>query len=81
MLQPPCRLLHNGLHQLDPMEVFIGSTKQYYCMRCISHKSSCIVNGQFIIIIIIIIIIAYIALFSYSFIALYNDYVNVEPKS
>ena len=32
-------------------------------------------------IIIIIIIIIYIALFSYSFIALYNDYVNVEPKS
>ena len=45
MLQPPCRLLHDGLYQLDPMEVFIGSTKQYYCMRCISHKSSCIVNG------------------------------------
>ena len=34
-----------------------------------------------IIIIIIIIIIVYIALFSYSFIALYNDQVNVEPKS
>ena len=34
-----------------------------------------------IIIIIIIIIIIYIALFRYSFIALYNDYVNVEPKS
>ena len=33
------------------------------------------------IIIIIIIIIIYIALFRYSFIALYNDYVNVEPKS
>ena len=31
--------------------------------------------------IIIIIIIIYIALFSYSFIALYNDQVNVEPKS
>ena len=30
---------------------------------------------------IIIIIIIYIALFSYSFIALYNDQVNVEPKS
>ena len=29
----------------------------------------------------IIIIIIFIALFSYSFIALYNDYVNVEPKS
>ena len=34
-----------------------------------------------IMIIIIIIIIIYIALFRYSFIALYNDYVNVEPKS
>ena len=33
------------------------------------------------LIIIIIIIIIYIALFSYSFIALYNDQVNVEPKS
>ena len=32
-------------------------------------------------IVIIIIIIIYIALFSYSFIALYNDQVNVEPKS
>ena len=30
---------------------------------------------------VIIIIIIYIALCSYSFIALYNDYVNVEPKS
>ena len=30
---------------------------------------------------IIIIIYIYIALFSYSFIALYNDQVNVEPKS
>ena len=29
----------------------------------------------------LIIIIIYIALFSYSFIALYNDQVNVEPKS
>ena len=29
----------------------------------------------------IIIIIIYIALFSYSFIALYNDHVNVQPKS
>ena len=28
-----------------------------------------------------ILIIIYIALFSYSFIALYNDQVNVEPKS
>ena len=28
-----------------------------------------------------IIIIIYIALFSYSFIALYNDQVNAEPKS
>ena len=34
-----------------------------------------------IIIIIIIIIIIYIALFIYSFIALYNDQVNVESKS
>ena len=34
-----------------------------------------------IMIIIMIIIIIYIALFRYSFIALYNDYVNVEPKS
>ena len=34
-----------------------------------------------IVIIIIIIIIIYIALFIYSFIALYNDQVNVEPKS
>ena len=34
-----------------------------------------------IVIIIIIIIIIYIALFNYSFIALYNDQVNVEPKS
>ena len=33
------------------------------------------------IVIIIIIIIIYIALFNYSFIALYNDQVNVEPKS
>ena len=32
-------------------------------------------------IIIIIIIIIHIALFSYSFIALYNDYVDKEPKS
>ena len=32
------------------------------------------------IVIIIIIIIIYIALFIYSFIALYNDQVNVEPK-
>ena len=32
-------------------------------------------------IIILIIIIIYIVLFSYSFIALYNDQVNVEPKS
>ena len=32
-------------------------------------------------IVIIIIIIIYIALFSYSFIALYNDQVNVEPNS
>ena len=31
--------------------------------------------------IVIIIIIIYIALFIYSFIALYNDQVNVEPKS
>ena len=31
-------------------------------------------------IVIIIIIIIYIALFIYSFIALYNDQVNVEPK-
>ena len=31
--------------------------------------------------IVIIIIIIYIALFSYSFIALYNDQVNVEPNS
>ena len=30
---------------------------------------------------IIIIIIIYIALFSYSFMALYKDQVNVEPKS
>ena len=30
---------------------------------------------------ILIIIIIYIALLSYSFIALYNDQVNVEPKS
>ena len=30
---------------------------------------------------IIIIIIIHIALFSYSFVALYNDQVNVEPKS
>ena len=29
----------------------------------------------------LIIIIIYIVLFSYSFIALYNYYVNVEPKS
>ena len=29
----------------------------------------------------LIIIIIYIALFSYSFIALYNDHVNVQPKS
>ena len=34
-----------------------------------------------IIIIIIVLIIIYIALFSYSFIALYNNYVIVEPKS
>ena len=33
------------------------------------------------IVIVIIIIIIYIALFIYSFIALYNDQVNVEPKS
>ena len=33
------------------------------------------------IIIIIIIIIIYIALFSYPFIALYNNQVNVEPKN
>ena len=33
------------------------------------------------IVIIIIIIIIYIALFNYSFIALYNDQVNVEPNS
>ena len=33
------------------------------------------------LIIIIIIIIIYIALFSYSFMALYKDQVNVEPKS
>ena len=32
-------------------------------------------------IVIIIIIIIYIALFSFSFIALYNDQVNVEPNS
>ena len=31
--------------------------------------------------IIIIIMIIYIALFSYSFIAHYNDQVNVEPES
>ena len=31
--------------------------------------------------IIIIIIIIYIALFSYTFIALYNNQVNVEPKN
>ena len=37
--------------------------------------------SQIVIIIIIIIIIIYIALFIYSFIALYNDQVNVEPKS
>ena len=30
---------------------------------------------------IIIIIIIYIALFSYTFIALYNNQVNVEPKN
>ena len=34
-----------------------------------------------IIIIIMIIIIIYIALFSYTFIALYNNQVNVEPKN
>ena len=38
-------------------------------------------DAAIIIIIMIIIIIIYIALFSYSFIALYNDQVNVEPKS
>ena len=34
-----------------------------------------------LIILIIIIIIIYIALFSYTFIALYNNRVNVEPKN
>ena len=38
-------------------------------------------RGLKLIIIIIIIIIIYIALFSYSFMALYKDQVNVEPKS
>ena len=37
------------------------------------------VSPMFLIIIIIVII--YIVVFSYSFIALYNDYVNVQPKS
>ena len=38
-------------------------------------------NVTEIIVIIIIIIIIYIALFSYPFLALYNNQVNIEPKT
>ena len=54
---------------------------ELFALRCNKRRDFYTKKIVIIIIIIIVLIIIYIALFSYSFIALYNNYVIVEPKS